>query len=87
MSGMSAWVSSAPRASDGAAAAEKPERGLAAKAASIGFWSAGLGVTLAALAVPGLIVLLLLPLLGFWYLVLCVIAAGGERGGATRARR
>jgi hypothetical protein len=44
-------------------------------------------VTVAALAVPGLIVLLLLPLLGFWYLVFCAIAARGESAelDATKA--
>jgi hypothetical protein len=85
VSGVATWVRSSPPAADQAAPLEavsppeKPERGLAARAFSIGFWSAGLSVTLAALAVPGLIVLLLLPLLGFWYLVFCVIAAGGDK--------
>jgi hypothetical protein len=59
--------------------AAPPGRGLFGKALAVGFWGAGLSVTVAALAVPGLIVLLLLPLAGFWYLVFCVIAVAGDR--------
>jgi len=58
---------------------EKRDRGLFAKAVAFGFWGAGLSVTMAALAVPILLVPLLLPLAGFWYLVFGVIAVGGDR--------
>jgi hypothetical protein len=78
VSDVSTWVTSTPRAAADATMPEGPERALVAKAVSVGFWGAGVSLTVAALAVPGLIVLLLLPLLGFWYLVFCAIAARGE---------
>jgi hypothetical protein len=88
VSDVSTWVTSTPRAAADSTTPERPERGPVARAVSAGFWGAGLSVTVAALAVPGLIVLLLLPLLGFWYLVFCAIAARGESAelDATKAR-
>lgn len=51
----------------------------AAKVLSIGLWGPGLGLLVAAAAVPGLAILLLVPVGAFLYAVFSLIAFTGDR--------
>ena len=65
----------------GAESRRKPRRrrGFLARVAAIGFWAPGISLLVGACASAGFLALTFIPLIGFGYVVFCLVAITGDR--------